>query len=117
SEIDAYLRETIEALRDEFESNGAPFTVYRGCSKADEQILEVCLPTAAGDRETERRQVAFMIARGAEGDYPRILEAYDAVQAYVDANELTIGGPPCETYLTDPWAAVPEMRIAFPLAG
>lgn len=113
--IDAYVRETIAELRTRFEATGSPFALYRGCSKEDEQIVEVCLPTATGEHELPPQVLAYTVARGSECDYPAILHAYDAVVEYARANGHELAGPPRETYLTDP-ATEPQMEVAFPLA-
>lgn len=113
--IDAYVRETIALLRRDHHASGAPFTLYHGCSKADEQVVEVCLPTRDGERELPAQELAFAVARGRECEYPQILEVYDAVAAFAAAAGLGIGAAPRETYLTDPAAAEPVMEIAFPL--
>jgi hypothetical protein len=115
-EIDEYVRDTIGRLRRGHVATGSPFTLYHGCSKADEQIVEVCLPTADGDRESTRQEVAFTVARGAECDYPDILQAYEAVVGYAAAAGRVLGEVPRETYLTDPDSEVPQMEVAFPLA-
>lgn len=113
--IDAFVRETIAALRSEFPATGNPFTQYRGCSKADEQIVEVCLPTEAGDGELPAQQLIFTIVRGPECDYPDILAAYDALAAYAKENGHELGGAPRETYLVDLESVEPQMEVAFPL--
>ncbi|MDX6479828.1 MAG: hypothetical protein QOG85_338 [Gaiellaceae bacterium] len=110
-EIDAFVRESLAALRAAHPAAGPAFSIYRGCSKEDEQIVEVCLPTPAGEHEWPGGEVAYTVARGAETDYPQILGAYDAVAAYAAAARRELAGPPRETYLTET-----EMEIAFPLA-
>lgn len=114
-QIDAFVRESIAALRASHSPAGPPFAIYRGCSKEDEQIVEVCLPTAAGDGEWQGGEVAYTIARGAECDYPQILAAYDAVADHVRAAGRELAGAPRETYLTELDAAEPAMEVAFPL--
>lgn len=113
--IDAYVRETIAVLRSDFVETGKPFTQYRGCSKADEQIVEVCLPTDAGDHELPAQDLLFTVVRGSECDYPDILAAYDALAAHAKEKGHALGGPPRETYLVDPWSRAPQMEVAFPL--
>ena len=113
--IDAFVRETIAALRREHPAAGAPFTLYHGCSKAGEQVVEVCLPTPGGDNELPEQELAFTVARGRECDYPQILGAYDAVVAFAAAAGRGVGGAARETYLTDPDATEPQMEVAFPL--
>jgi len=115
--IDGYVRETIAALRAEHAASGLPFTQYHGCSEEDEQIVEVCLPTASGDIELPGQEIAFTVARGAECEYPEILKVYDAVVAFAAEHGRAVGGPPRETYVTDPGSPNPEMEVAFPLLG
>ena len=113
--IDAYVRETIAALQEAFPAAGNPFTQYHGCSKADEQIVEVCLPTDAGDSEFPEQQLLFTVVRGRECDYPDILAAYDALAVYAKEQGHELGGAPRETYLDDAGGAEPQMEVAFPL--
>jgi len=114
--IDAYVRETITALRTEHRAVGRPFSRYHGCSKHDEQIVEVCLPTADGDESLPEQEVAFTVVRGSECDYPQILEAYDALVAYAAERGRELGPVPRETYLTELNAHAREIEISFPLA-
>jgi hypothetical protein len=114
-QIDAFVRESIAALRASHPPEGPPFAVYRGCSKEDEQIVEVCLPTAAGEDEWPEGEVAYTIARGSECSYPQILAAYDAVVDYAASAERELAGAPRETFLTELDAAEPAMEVAFPL--
>lgn len=65
--------------------------------------------------ESPQHEVAFTVARGAECDYPDILQAYDAVVAYAAGAGRDLGAIPCETYLTDLDSEVPQMEVAFPL--
>jgi hypothetical protein len=113
--IDAYVLETITALRTEHRAVGRPFARYHGCSKHDEQIVEVCLPTDGGDESLPEQEVVFTVARGPECDYPQILGAYDALVAYAAERGRELGPVPLETYLTEPNAPAPEMEISFPL--
>ena len=115
-QIDGFVRASIAALRASHPPEGPPFAVYRGCSKDDEQIVEVCLPTTAGDGEWPAGEVAYTVARGAECDYPQILAAYDAVADHAAAAGREPAGAPRETYLTELDAAEPAMEVAFPLA-
>jgi hypothetical protein len=115
-EIDGFVRESIVALHALHPAAGPPFSIYRGCSKEDEQIVEVCLPTAAGEHEWPGGEVAYTVARGTETDYPQILGAYDAVAGYAAGAGRELAGPPRETYLTELDDAEPAMEIAFPLA-
>ena len=115
-EIDAYVKHAINELRAEFEPAGRPFTMYHGCTKEDEQIVQVCLPTATGHDLTDSTDVAFTVARGRECAYPQILEAYDAVVEYAQSIGRTLFGVPRETYLNGPDDPNPVMEVAFPLA-
>lgn len=114
-EIDGFIRESLAELYALHPAAGPPFGIYRGCAKEDEQIVDVCLPTAAGQHEWAGGEVAYTIARGDECAYPAILGAYDAVVAFAAAAGRELAGPPREVYLSDD-DANPVMEIAFPLA-
>jgi hypothetical protein len=113
--IDAFVRRAIEDLRREHRASGKPFTMYHGCSKDDEQIVQVCVPTDDGAHELPAQPLAFTVVRGPECAYPEILKAYDAVVAFAENAGRALGGAPRETYLTDPGEDDPQMEIAFPL--
>ncbi len=52
------------------------------------------------------------------GPYPGMAAAYDALNAYVAQNGLSVSGPVYEHYLTDPQFTEPEellTRIVFPV--
>lgn len=114
-EIDSFVVDTVRALRADHVAAGPPFSLYRGCSKDDEQLVEVCLPSADGEHELPDQELAFTVVEGAECDYPQILGAYDAVTAYAAAQGRELAGQPLEIYLRDPDAPSPLMEIAFPL--
>jgi hypothetical protein len=116
NEIDEFVRESVQALRQAHAEKGRPFSIYMGCDKDDEQLVEVCLPTAEGRKELPGGEVAFTTARGSQCEYPQILSAYDAVTSHIGNVGRSFAGPPREIYLTELDAEDgPEMQIAFPL--
>jgi len=115
-EIDRFVRESIRTLRERYTEPGRPFSLFMGCDKDDEQLVEVCLPTKEGSKTLPAGEIAFTIAQGAQCAYPEILGAYDAVSHYAATRGFSFGGPPREVYLNDLGTAdPPEILIAFPL--
>jgi hypothetical protein len=110
TEIDAFVHESIARLREAHAPAGDPFSLYMGCDKDDAQLVEVCLPTAAGSKTLPGGDVAYTVARGSECDYPEILGAYDAVSTFVADSGRSFAGPPREIYRGEA-----ELEIAFPL--
>src|SRR4051812_26733029 len=93
-DIDGFIRESLAELNALYPPAGPPFGIYKGCSKEDEQIVEVCLPTADGEHEWPGGEVVYTVARGDECAYPAILFAYDAVVSYAAAAGWEFAGPP-----------------------
>lgn len=107
---------------------GAPFVVYHGQVDTDSDgPVEVCVPVS-GDAtkydlgsvriETAHREAYARISKG-EVKFPKILEAYEAVEKWTERENIAITDSPREVYFVD-WDAVgdddPACDIAFPIA-
>jgi DNA-binding transcriptional MerR regulator len=115
--LEPFIVKTIEELWPSVEPTDHAFTVYHGpVNEQDDGPVEVCVPTAAGDRVLPAAEVAYTEATGAECEFPEILGAYDAVWSWAKASGREPEGPPREIYRSDP-AAGEEARIeiAWPL--
>lgn len=109
-------------------STGTPFVVYHGQVNTDaDGPIEVCVPFSGSLDPVDDIRVriepagveAFTTITKQEVEFPGILEAYDAVAAWVEENEKTYAGSPREVYFAD-WDSVsqddPAVDIAFPIA-
>ncbi len=107
---------------------GSPFVIYRGQVNMDSDgPVEVCIPVTSDvspDSETTVRtepahREAYTRITKSQVEFPRILEAYDAVESWADEADRTIADSPREVYFVD-WASVgdddPACDIAFPIA-
>lgn len=121
-----------EAMTNLFETagdsvNGSPFVVYHGQVNMDSDgPVEVCVPvsnavTPAEDvslRTEPAHREAYTRITKAQVVYPRILEAYEAVEDWATAQEASIIDSPREVYFVD-WDTVgddePACDIAFPI--
>lgn len=107
--------------------SGASFIIYHG--KVDEDNggpVEVCLPFAGsleprgamGVRLEGAHREAFTTITRAQCEFPGILEAYDAVSDWMNAQGLKMAAAPREVYFADMNAALPNdpvCDIAFPV--
>jgi DNA-binding transcriptional MerR regulator len=92
-----HIVETGDALRAAHEAAGPDFVVYHGEVNEDaDGPVEVGLPTAEGDKELPRTEVAYTVATGEDTKFPAIIGAYDAVAAWAKANGRELAGPPIE---------------------
>ena len=106
-EVEAFVIGTLRELAAAHEPADAPFTLYHGLDPNGEAAaeaeltispVEVCLPTADGDRTLPAAEVAFTVARGAQCRYPQIVGAYDAVWEWAKEHGRDFAGPPREVY-------------------
>lgn len=108
---------------------GTPFVIYHGeVNKDSDGPVEVCVPYSGEvkARDTARIRVepahkeAFTRITKGQVAFPGILEAYEAVERWVNEQPLTVAGSPREVYFVD-WDAVgvddPACDIAFPVTG
>jgi DNA-binding transcriptional MerR regulator len=115
-ELEPFIVSTIQTLSASHDGSGPAFSLYHGeVNETDDGPVEVCLPTAAGDRRLPAGEVAFTIAGGDACRFPEIIGAYDAVAGWAKAAGRDLDGPPREIYLSHPTADEPQMEIAWPL--
>jgi DNA-binding transcriptional MerR regulator len=113
-ELEPFIVDTFRELgRDAAEDPG--FVLYHGPVNAEEDgPVEVCVPTADGDRRLPAGEVAFTEISGEQCQFPEILGAYEAVYRWVKETGREACGPAREIYLAGP-GADERLRIAVPL--
>jgi DNA-binding transcriptional MerR regulator len=116
-DLEPFIVSTIGELWQQNDPSDHAFTVYHG--EVNEQAdgpVEVCVPTAAGDKRLPGGEVAFTVATGPQCEFPEILGAYDAVAEWAQREGRELDGPPREIYRFDPEKGeTPRMEIAWPL--
>jgi DNA-binding transcriptional MerR regulator len=121
-EVEEFVISTLRELAAEHEPADPPFTVYHGLGPdggdddAESTIspVEVCLPTAEGDRTLPAGEVASTVARADQCRYPQIVAAYDAVWEWAKEQGRDFAGPPREIYRFGP-GEERVFEIAWPL--
>jgi DNA-binding transcriptional MerR regulator len=107
------------------------FVIYHGEVNEDSDgPVEVCLPypgSAIGEagegvvaRIEPARREAYTTVTRAQTQFPDILEAYAAVEQWIDDNDATVAGSPREVYFVDGSKIAPDdpfCDVAFPVAG
>ena len=92
------------------------FVLYHGPVNNDEDgPVEVCVPSADGDKRLPAGEIAFTEISGEQCQFPEILGAYDAVYRWVKSNGRDASGPAREIYLRGP-GGDEQLQIAVPLA-
>jgi hypothetical protein len=116
-DLESFVARTVGELAAEHAQDGPAFTLYHGpVNDTENGPVEVCVPTAGGDKELAAGEVAFTVARGRQCDFPEILGAYEAVTRWASEQGRGLDGAPREIYLGDPSGpATPDMEIAWPL--
>ena len=99
------------------EADGEPgFVLYHGAVNAEEDgPVEVCVPSADGDKRLPAGQIAFTEIAGEQCQFPQILGAYEAVYRWAKENRREATGPAREIYLRGP-GPDEQLQIAVPLA-
>ena len=104
------------------------FVIYDGLVNEDSDgPVEICMafegtitaPDGLHVRIEPAHTEAYTTITKAQCEFPRILEAYDAVSNHIVANGLEFGGSPREVYFVDVNAVGPNdpfVDIAFPVA-
>jgi DNA-binding transcriptional MerR regulator len=118
--LDAAIR-AADAQRD-----GAFYVIYHGEVNDDSDgPVEVCLPFRGELRSSDEMAVrteeahaeAFTTITRQQLEFPGILDAYAAVERWIEAEGRDMAGPPREVYFTDADVAPDEpfCDIAFPI--
>jgi DNA-binding transcriptional MerR regulator len=118
AELEPFIVSTIGDLWEQNEPTDHAFTLYHGeVNEQDDGPVEVCVPTATGDKRLPAGEVAYTVAVGEEQcRFPEIIGAYDAVAEWVQRNGRELAGPPREIYRSDPHKGeTPRMEIAWPI--
>jgi DNA-binding transcriptional MerR regulator len=106
---------------------GAPFVIYHGQVNNDSDgPVEVCLPFEGTAQPADGMQVrvepahaeAFTTLTRRQVQFPEILEAYAAVERWIDASDRSVAAAPREVYFTTEEAQRPDepfCDVAFPI--
>jgi DNA-binding transcriptional MerR regulator len=116
-ELERFINATIGELWQATQSTGSAFTLYHGeVNEEDDGPVEVCVPTADGDKRLPAGEVAFTIATGDQCRFPEIIGAYDAVARWAKEHGRELAGPPREIYHSDPHKGEEDrFEIAWPI--
>ncbi len=107
---------------------GPAFIIYHGeVNEESDGPVEVCIPIDPARRETiggptrvePAHREAYARIRKSVVEYPQILTAYDAVEAWIATNGKSVSDSPREVYFADFMNAGPDdevVDIAFPIA-
>jgi DNA-binding transcriptional MerR regulator len=117
AELEPFIVDTIRQLSAAHAATDHAFSVYHGeVNQEDDGPVEVCVPTATGDKQIPAGEVAFTFATGAQCTFPEIIGAYDAVAKWATDNGRELAGPPREIYRYDPDRGEQErVEIAWPI--
>ncbi|HEV7184216.1 MAG TPA: MerR family transcriptional regulator [Leifsonia sp.] len=108
---------------------GPSMVIYHGdVSEDSDGPVESCIPIdpEKGDASHVPTRVepahteAFIRVTRAQVRYPDMLAAYDALNAWIDASDVTVSGPPRELYFADPSTGPedePVADVAIPIAS
>jgi DNA-binding transcriptional MerR regulator len=115
--LEKIIVSTLGELLQSHEPSDHAFTVYHGeVNEEADGPVEMCVPTAAGDKRLPAGEVAYTVATGAQCRFPEIIGAYDAVARWASEQGRDLDGAPREIYRFDPAKGEePRMEIAFPL--
>jgi DNA-binding transcriptional MerR regulator len=114
-ELMHFIVRTVTELREQHEPTGRDFVLYHGAvSEEEDGPVEVCLPTAGGDKRLPAREVAYTVATGDQCQFPEILGAYEAVARWAKEHGRELDGPPHEINDFDD-GEPPRMEIAWPI--
>lgn len=114
-ELMHFIVRTVLELREQHEPTGRDFVLYHGAvSEKEDGPVEVCLPTAAGDKRLPAGEVAYTVATGDQCQFPEILGAYEAVARWANEHGRQLDGPPREINDFDD-GEPPRMEIAWPI--
>jgi DNA-binding transcriptional MerR regulator len=110
-----FIVQTVKELQDQYEPSGPNFVLYHGeVNEEDDGPVEVCLPTAAGEKRLPAAEVAYTVATGAQCKFPEIIGAYDAVAQWAKEHGRELDGPPRE--INDfAEGEPPKIEVAWPI--
>jgi DNA-binding transcriptional MerR regulator len=116
-ELEPFIVDTIRALWNRHQPTGSAFSIYHGeVNEDDDGPVEVCVPTADGEKRLPAGEVAFTIATGDQCRFPEIIGAYDAVARWVKESGRELDGSPREIYHSDPEKGEEDrFEIAWPI--
>ncbi|MEY4530137.1 MAG: hypothetical protein RLZZ156_858 [Deinococcota bacterium] len=128
-EMDAFIPASMQRLQTELQSqnaviSGAPFVVYHGHMTDDsDALVEVCQPYTGTLEPKEgifirlepSYQEAYVTLSKPWIIYPDIMQGYDAVAAWMKANNITCTLSPREIYFAD-WNQISDTEPAFDIA-
>jgi DNA-binding transcriptional MerR regulator len=114
-ELEPFIVDTFRELgRGQADAPG--FVLYHGAVNNEEDgPVEVCVPSADGDRRLPAGEIAFTEIRGEQCQFPQILGAYEAVYRWAKEHGREASGPAREIYLRGP-GGDEQLQIAVPLA-
>ena len=131
-ELGSFISDAARALEEHLAASratraGALRVVYHGMVTADSDgPVEVAVPFSGTVRPTGELRVrrqpagreAVTVLTRAEAEFPRILDAYDAVARWCDAAGLRRTGSPVEVYLggRDVAPDEPHLEVAWPVS-
>jgi len=106
------------------EGDGPPFVIYHGMPVGDDPFdIEVCAPVARSvdppaGWQTQRLPAGMFATLLHVGPYDTVASAYDDLVAWIGAQDLAVGGPPREVYLSPPETPPAQIRtiVEFPVA-
>ncbi|HEV8602840.1 MAG TPA: hypothetical protein VGQ68_05525 [Gaiellaceae bacterium] len=115
AELEPFIVSTISELMKGRVASDHAFTLYHGeVNEEADGPVEVCVPTARGDKRLPASEVAFTVATGSQCEFPEIIGAYDAVARWAKEHGRELEGPPREIYRFDPARGEePRMEIAW----
>jgi DNA-binding transcriptional MerR regulator len=113
-ELEPFIVDTFRELGRDGAAEPA-FVLYHGPVNAEEDgPVEVCVPTADGDKRLPAGEVAFTEISGEQCRFPEILGAYEAVYRWAKENGREACGPAREIYLSGP-GGDEQLQIAVPV--
>lgn len=129
-QLDDFIRSSSQTLASHLESSGAQGgwlrVIFHGMVTEDSDgPVEVAMPFTGSVEPVDDLSVrmqpagaeAYTRLTRAEGEFPGILEAYDAVGRWIDANGMRRAGSPAEVYFTESDDAAPDQPyfdVAWP---
>jgi effector-binding domain-containing protein len=97
-----------EIKKQKLQMNGAPFAIYYSDSES-EFDMDIALPVNRPGKESGKIKAGILppgkaVVAHYFGAYEKTPEGHRAIVKFIQKNNLTVGGPPREHYITDPMA-------------